>query len=133
MIDCRETTCWSQDYYDTDTDDAPLAMPVSESEYDDDNEHLEPNQPYCKEDPNPGFCYGTLEQWYYNATTARCAPFRFVMFTTRDQSMTCHVQVHWLCWQQEQLCLRVRVLGCVSSPGKQGQEIQGNEILVSGG
>jgi len=77
MIDCRETTCWSQDYYDTDTDDAPLAMPVSESEYDDDNEHLEPNQPYCKEDPNPGFCYGTLEQWYYNATTARCAPFRY--------------------------------------------------------
>ena len=54
-----------------------MALPVSETEYDDDNETLEPNQPYCKEDPNPGFCYGTLEQWFYNATTAKCAPFRY--------------------------------------------------------
>jgi hypothetical protein len=76
MMDCRETTCWSQDYYDNDSDDNPHALPLSETEYED-APGVEPLQAYCKEDPNPGFCYGTLEQWFYNATTAKCAPFRY--------------------------------------------------------
>lgn len=72
-IDCRETTCWSSDYYDEDT---PGALQVVETEYDD-NENMEPREPYCKEDPNPGFCYGSMDQWYYNATNGECAMFKY--------------------------------------------------------
>ena len=105
MMDCRETTCWSQDYYDTDSDDNPHALPLSETEYED-APGVEPLQAYCKEDPNPGFCYGTLEQWFYNATTAKCAPFRYCI-SSKSDILNNNIKVHWLCWQQEQLCLRV--------------------------
>ena len=68
---CREKTCWSSDYYDEDT---PVALPVHD--YDDGNVG-EPNEPYCSEDPNPGFCYGSMDQWFYNATSGQCATFKY--------------------------------------------------------
>jgi len=73
-MDCRETTCWSSDYYDEET---PVALPVHETEYEDEMEKLEPKQTYCSEDPNPGFCYGKMEQWYYNATSSKCSVFQY--------------------------------------------------------
>ena len=74
-MDCREKTCWSPDYYDEDT---PVALPMLETEYDDENPRLlEPSEEYCKEEPNPGFCYGALEQWFYNATSGSCDKFKY--------------------------------------------------------
>lgn len=74
-MDCREKTCWSPDYYDEDT---PVALTMLETEYDNENPRLlEPSQEYCKEDPNPGFCYGALEQWFYNATSDSCDKFKY--------------------------------------------------------
>merc|ERR1712131_306130 len=35
-MDCRETTCWSSDYYDEET---PVALPVHETEYEDEMEN----------------------------------------------------------------------------------------------
>ena len=74
-MDCREKTCWSPDYYD---EDIPVALTMLETEYDNENPRLlEPSEEYCKEEPNPGFCYGALEQWFYNATSDSCDKFKY--------------------------------------------------------
>lgn len=78
-MDCRLATCWGTDYYDQND------SPPDENEYSltEDNGPItiqiveKPNQPYCNEDPNPGYCRAQSERWFFNATEGKCAKFKY--------------------------------------------------------
>ena len=73
--DCREATCWSSDYYDTEDGGARGGLglqlsPALETEYDEiedkkfiKNIGFPPLQPHCSLDMKTGFCYGSMERW----------------------------------------------------------------------
>jgi len=102
-MDCRLTSCWGSDsdYYDQ--NDSP---PPNENEYSltDDSGPMtiqiveKPNQPYCNEEPNPGYCKVQKDQWFFNATEGRCKRFIYTgcggnknNFATEEECLdVCH-------------------------------------------
>lgn len=79
--DCRLPSCWNSiDYYDDVQpsfarqdnilmDSDPITIEVMED--------LEPKEPFCKEDPDPGRCRMEISRWYYNHKEENCQEFKY--------------------------------------------------------
>jgi hypothetical protein len=100
--DCKMAICWDSDYYDahdegekseveteyTLTETRPMTIEIVEKV----------GEEVCELEPNPGYCKGSTERWFYNTSEGRCLQFQYTgcggnknSFSTQDECLdSCH-------------------------------------------